>query len=263
MVNLVAVSHERHGGKRWRAAGGYAFAATQTLIPLVGLEFSNAAVAMPIAFVEHSGNYVPVAVLSPVQGRNLFVGPSGQWLGIYVPAALRSYPFRLAVHEGSKQVSLCIDEDSGWVIDASVDAAAARFFEEDGSPSAALKAVAEFLQQVEHNRMQTNAAIAALAEARLLQPWPLTVTLGKQQVTANGLYRTDEVALNAISGETFLKLRNVSALVLAYAQLISMHTTAAFGQMAMLQQQLAQHAKPLPAASSLFPTDDGGTIRFS
>jgi hypothetical protein len=263
MVNMVAVSHERHGGKRWRAAGGYAFAATQTLIPLVGLEFSIAAVAMPIALVEHSGQYIPVAVLSPVQGRNLFIGPSGQWLGLYVPAALRSYPFCLAMHEASNQMSLCVDEDSGCVIDATTDATAARFFEEDGSPSAALKAAAEFLQQVEHSRLQTNAAVAALAEARLLQPWPLTVTIGKQQVTASGLYRVDEVALNAVSDETFLKLRKLSALVLAYSQLISMHTMASFAQMAMIQQQLAQHAKPLPAASSLFPSDDDGTIRFN
>jgi hypothetical protein len=264
MVNMVTVSRERHGGKRWRSPpGGYAFAATQALIPLVGLEFSAAAVAMPIAFVEHSGRYVPVAVLSPVQGRNLFIAPSGQWLGLYVPAALRSYPFRLGRIDSSDQVTLCIDEDSGWVVDASADASAPRFFEEDGSPSAAAKATLEFLRQVEQSRSQTDAAVAALAEARLLQPWPLTVTLGKQQVTANGLYRVDEVALNAVSEETFLKLRNASALVLAYAQLISTHTTAALGQMAMLQQQLAQHAKPLPAASSLFPTDDGGTIRFN
>src|SRR6478672_594680 len=110
MVNVIAVTRERHGGKRWRAAGGYTFAATQALIPLVGMEFSIAAVAMPIAFVEHSGNYVPVAVLSPVQGRNLFIGPSGQWLGLYVPAALRCYPFRLVVHEASQHVGLGIDE---------------------------------------------------------------------------------------------------------------------------------------------------------
>jgi SapC len=262
MVNMVAVSHERHGGKRWRSPGGYGFAATQALIPLVGPEFSSAAVAMPIAFVEHSGRYLPVAVLSPVQGRNFFIGPSGQWLGLYVPAALRSYPFGLSRIDGSDQVTLCIDEDSGCLVDAA-DSAAARLFEEDGNPSAAVKAAVDFLRQVEHSRAQTQAAVAALAEARLLQPWPLTVTLGKQQVTATGLYRIDEVALNAVSAETFLKLRSASALVLAYAQLISMHTTAAFGQMAMLQQHLAQQAKPLPAASSLFPSDDGGTIRFN
>jgi hypothetical protein len=89
------------------------------------------------------------------------------------------------------------------------------------------------------------------------------VTIGKQQVTASGLYRVDEVALNGVSDETFLQLRKLSALVLAYSQLISMHTTASFAQMAVIQQQLAQHAKPLPAASSLFPSDDDGTIRFN
>src|SRR5512143_1215755 len=130
MVNIVAISHERHGGKSWRSPGSYAFAATQALIPLVGLDFSSAAVAMPIAFVEQAGRYLPVAVASPIQGRNLFIAPSGQWLGLYVPAALRRYPFSLAPVESSNQVNLCIDEDSGWVIDASADASAARFFEE-------------------------------------------------------------------------------------------------------------------------------------
>lgn len=188
-MHLVAVTRERHSEKRWRAPGRYGFAATQALIPLVGREFSAAAVAMPIALVEQAGRYVPVAVLSPVQGRNLFVTSTRRWLGLYQPAALRSYPFRLAVLKGSNQVSLCVDEDSGWVIDANTDPSAPRFFEGDGTPSAALKATAEFLQKVEHSRFQTEAAIAALADARLIQPWPLAVTLGKQRSAASGLYR--------------------------------------------------------------------------
>src|SRR3954470_20980412 len=108
MVNLVPLTKERLEGKKWRASGGYAFAATQSLLPLTGLEFSSAAVAMPIAFVEQAGRYVSVAVMSPVQGRNLFIGPSGQWLGLYVPAVLRSYPFCLGRMDDGGQVALCI-----------------------------------------------------------------------------------------------------------------------------------------------------------
>jgi SapC len=260
MANIVPISQNRHGGKRWRATGGYAFAATQALLPLVGLEFANAAISMPIAFAEQSGRYLAVAVMSPIQGRNLFIGPSGQWLGHYVPAVLRSYPFHLRRIDGSDQVTLCIDEDSGWLVEGA-DPAAAPFFEEDGTPAAGVKAVADFLQQVEHSRMLTDKAVAAIAEARLLHPWSLTTTIGNQQVTATGLYRIDEAALNAVSEETFLKLRSTFALI--YAQLISMHTAAAFKQLAMMQQHLVQQAKPLPSASSLFPTDDGGTIRFN
>lgn len=138
-MNIVAVCRERHAGKGWRHAGGYAFAATQSVVPLVGAEFTSAAVAMPIAFMQHDGRYVPVAVTSPFQGRNLFVAPNGHWLGSYVPAALRSYPFCLCRGQGSDQVVLCIDEDSGWVVDAGADGVA-RLFEEDGSPSAAARA---------------------------------------------------------------------------------------------------------------------------
>ena len=262
MANFVAVDRERHARKGWRQPQGYAFAATQAVVPLVGLEFAKAAVGMPIAFMEHSGRYLPVAVMSPVQGRNLLVAPpNGHWLGSYVPAALRSYPFRLGLVEGSDKVTLCIDEDSGLVVDA--EAGAMKFFEEDGSPSASLKATIELLQQIEQNRSHTELAVAALAEVRLIQPWPLTLTIGNQQVTANGLHRIDEAALNALDGETFLKLRKLSSLVIAYAQLISMQTIGLFDLLTTIQKQLAQDVQRLPPASSMFTLEDGGTIRFS
>jgi SapC len=136
-------------------------------------------------------------------------------------------------------------------------------FEADGSPSAALKAMIEFLQQVEQNRLLTDLAIAALVEAALIEPWPLTVKIGDQQVAVNGLHRIGAAKLNALDEATFLRLRKSSSLILAYAQLISMHSIATFGHLAAIQQQLAQRAQPLPSASSLFASDDGGTIRFN
>ena len=264
MVHFVAVDPERHAGKGWCHAPVYTFAATQAVAPLVGAEFAMTAVAMPIAFIQQADGYLPVAVLSPVQGRNFFVGPSGQWLGMrYVPASLRIYPFRLARREGTEQVSLWIDEDSGLIVDADANPDTSKFFERDGSPSAALNTMWQFVQQVEHARAVTNLAVAALAECRVIAPWPLTVHDGNQQSTINGLFRIDEAALNALDDETFRKLRKASAMVIAYAQLVSMCTVDVFRQLGMLQQQLAQQAKPLPSVSSLFPLDDGGTIRFN
>jgi hypothetical protein len=261
MVNLVPVDRERHSGKGCRKGQGYSFAAQQAVVPLVGSEFAEAAVGMPIAFIEHSGRYLPVAVLSPVQGRNMFVSPTGQWLGSYVPAALRSYPFCLARVDGSDKVAVCVDEDSGLVVDA--EANAPRFFEQDGTASAGLKVAIEFLQQTEQNRLATDLAVAVLAEARVIQPWPFLVAIGDQQVRANGLYRVDEAALNALDEETFLKLRKSSALVLAYSQLISTRSAGMFGQLAFIQQQLAQKPPPQTEASSLFLADNNGMIQFS
>ena len=133
--------------------------------------------------------------------------------------------------------------------------------EEDGRPSAAISAVAEFLRKFEQNRLQTEKAVMALVDAGLIQTWPLTVMIGKQQLATNGLYRIDETALNDVSAETLLQFRNTSALVLAYAQLISMHTTAVFGQMAAIQERIAGQTKP--AAPSWLVTDDSGTLQFN
>lgn len=100
MTNFVPISPARYGAKAWRRSSSYSFASTEAVLPLVGLEFAKAAVAMPIAFVQQDGRYVPVAVMSLVAGHNMFIGPSGQWLGTYIPAALRSYPFCLSRVEG-------------------------------------------------------------------------------------------------------------------------------------------------------------------
>lgn len=121
MVNFVPVERERHAGKGWRPPTDYAFAATSSAIPLLIVECAKAAVVMPIAFIEKSGRYQPVAVMSPVQGRNLFIGPGGQWLGGYMPALLRGYPFSLLRAEGGEKTILCIDEDSGLIVDADED----------------------------------------------------------------------------------------------------------------------------------------------
>lgn len=260
MVKMVAVDPERHARKGWRRNAGYGFAANQALVPLTAVEFGKAAVAMPIAFIENSERYVPVAVTSPVQGRNLFVSPTGEWLGGYVPAALRSYPFRLGKAEGSSAATLLIDDDSGWVIDANGNAA--RFFEEDGSPSADLKVIIQLLQQVEQARALTNVAVVALVETGLIRPWPLTATLDDQQIAITGLHRVDEAALDALDEHTFMRLRKTSSLALAYAQIISTNTLGLFRTLEAAQRQMSRQANPLPHSAKSFTINGGETIKF-
>jgi hypothetical protein len=263
MANIVAVGPERHASKSWRPLQNYTFAARHAMVPLVGLEAARAAVTVPLSFIEQSGRYSLVAVMSPIPGRNLFVGPAGQWLGSYMPAAMRGYPFSLAPVEGSDKKILCINEDSGWIVEGDTNPDATKFFEHDGVPSAALKAILDFLSQIEQSRTATDLAVATLAEAGVIQPWPLTVEQNKEKTSVTGFHRIDEAALNALDGETFLKLRKTSALVLAYAQLISMQTMGMFQQLQTIQQQLTQQGRPLPSVSSLFPMDEGGAIKFN
>ncbi len=264
MVNFVPISAERHTGKAWRRPAGFTFAAEQTLVPLTSVEFAKVAVVMPMAFVLQDGVHLPVGVMSPIAGRNLFIGPSGQWLGAYVPAALRSYPFRLALIPNSEQVTLCIDEDTGLLMDA--DGVAEEFVDIEGNPLPTTKALLDFLLAIERGRAGTELAVTALANADLLRPWTFEVTVEGRLVRSTGLLRVDEGALNALDDTTFLTLRRAGALSLAHLQLLSMNQIAVFDQLNRLQQRLAQAHQPqqhITSLDELFAQASSETLRFN
>ena len=245
MVNIVPVERARHGNKGWRRLTGFGFVAGQTVAPLSGSEFSQAAPAMPIGFVERSGTYLPVALMAVKKGNNVFVGPSGQWLGDYLPAVLRSYPFSLLRGgNGSEQRILAIDEDSGMIVDE-IGEGVDRFFEPDGTPSQTTKALTDFLQLLERDQALTQNAVAPLAEADVIKPWPLTVPIGGNQVTVSGLHRVDEAALNALDDATFLKLRKAGSLVVGYGQIISMTRVNVLTKLSHFKEQITP-APPTP-----------------
>jgi hypothetical protein len=240
-MKLVAVSREMHARKVWRRVANYQFAAKEAVAPIVLAEVVHVGAWMPIAFMEQAGRYVPMAMMSPVPGHNLFVGPDGQWLGGYMPSPLRSYPFRLVQPEGSQQMALCVDADSGLIVDA--DEKGEAFFTADGKPSQSIATLLEFLRQIETNRMATNAAMASLAEAGVLEAWPLQVEAEGKKTAIKGIYRINEKALDTLDDAALLKLRKTAGLRLAYAQLMSMQQLARFDQLMRLRQQLAQAPK--------------------
>ena len=191
MVRFVAVSRETHAQKVWRRFANYQFAAKEALAAIVLAEVVHVGAWMPIVFIEEAGRYVLMAMMSPMPGHNLFVGPAGEWLGGYVPSPLRSYPFRLFRHEGSEQMTLYIDEDSGVIRDA--DEAGEPFFAADGKPSQSISTTMEFLGQIEANRVATDLATASLAAASVIEPWPLEVEVSGKKATTKGLHRINEV----------------------------------------------------------------------
>jgi len=262
MVNLVPISASRHSGKAWRRPTSLAFASTQAVVPLVGAEFAKAALSMPTAFIDQAGSYVPVAVMSLVAGRNLFVGPAGQWLGGYIPAALRSYPFRLGRLEGAQEVALCIDEDTGLIVDS--DGSAEDFIDAKGNLAPTTLAARNLLIAMEQSRSVTEVAVAALAEQGLIQPWQLEVTIDGQVTPVTGLFRVNEVALDKLDDPGFLRLRHAGALSLAYVQLQSIGQTVIFDHLSLSQQQLAQtqQKQQITSLDEIFKLTSNETLRF-
>ena len=266
MPNLHALTKDTHAGQSWQRHSSYAFAGRQIVTPLVLAEFPVAVLHLPIALLPLGDTFVPHAVLGVHPEQNLFVAPDGRWLGGYIPAAFRSYPFTLA-QDPSGQKILCVDHDSGLVHPGQ---AHEPFFDPEGPLAPAVAQILDFLSQIEGSRIATEAAVAALQALDLLAPWSLTVKGEAGETPLNGLYRIDEAKLNTLPDEAFLTLRKSGALVLAQCQLLSMQHVAALGRLArtqaMLQAQQEAKVTPSPAIPPSLNLDflnQSDTFRFS
>ena len=263
MPHFTAITSEHHAGKKWQRFTSYGFAATTALAPVVGVELGRAALNMPLAFFRDRDRFVLVAVLSLTPNRNMLVAPDGRWLGGYVPGYLRSYPFAVLPQQGTNQAVLCVDTDSGLVVDGS--ATGEDFIGPDGNLSPVLKSVLDLLNELERSRRVTEMAVAALADAGVIQPWTIKLKSEQGEQPITGLHRIDELALNGLTDDVFLKLRKTSgALPIAYAQMLSMGQLGMFEYLAKLQAQL----RPQPAATlpenidSLFELPGDDIVRF-
>jgi hypothetical protein len=246
MPNFTVISRDAHSDKRWQRPNGYAFAAKVALLPLFAAEMGEAAMSLPLAFAAQEDEFQLVSVLGLATGENLFVTQDGRWLGRYVPAALRSYPFRLADTQEGQQV-LCFDTDSGLLND---DPAGEAFLNADGTPAAIVAEMLDFLGKMEANRGVTVAACAALQARKLLVPWNITVQRDGGEQKVEGLYRVDEAALISLPDEEFVMLRENGALALAYCQLLSMQHLPTLAQLAQAHADAAQAVQTAPVATT-------------
>lgn len=236
-MKFVPVSPSILRGKTWSRPRDHAFAAKSAVVSIVASELAAAAAQLPLAFVRARDSYRLVALLSLERERNLFVGPTGRWItGTYIPAEIRSYPFRMLRFTGENRMGLCIDEDSELISDTDGEEI---FFEDDGAPAKSIREITDFLKAVEVSRHRTDLAVKALADAGVIHSWALSLRKGESESVVEGIFRIDEKALNGLEPDTFLQLRKVGALPIAYAQLLSAGLTSAFPRLEIMHQRLA------------------------
>jgi hypothetical protein len=266
MPQYVPLSPSRHGGKSWRRFDTYAHAETNAVAPILLQEIFAAAAAMPLAFLRSQDAYVLAGLLSLPPGRNAFVAPhTGKWLGSYVPAIFRIYPFLFLTPPPPDKPVLCIDEQAG-LLDAASGGEA--LFDADGKPTPALQDVAQLATIVEQNRQAIVPATAALAEAGLLVRWDLELVVDGTRRGIDGLYHVDHERLAVTEGDALVKLHQTRALDVAYAQLVSQGRVAEVQSLtAQLQSSLAasdaRHLGGVESLDTVFGiSSGGGTIRF-
>lgn len=238
MPNYHAISLASHGNKRWLRTTSYAFALKDAVLPLSLVELARAMTTLPIGFIEQSGGFLPAAVMSLQPEKNLFVTPDGRWIHGYIPASVRSYPFRFLKAPDGQQV-LCVDEDSGLISDGPEGEA---FFDEAGQPAPVIREILAFLHQSEESLKATAAACAILDQHKLIKPWPIKVKTPDGEKQINGLFQIDEAALNQLSADALIEVRNAGGLLIAYSQLLSMQHLQVLGQLADAHAKTEQAA---------------------
>jgi hypothetical protein len=252
VANFQLITKERHASQFRRPLDSFAFAAKECLVPIGKQELSSAVLAYPVALVEQSAGLVPVAVLGLFDRQNAYVDQNGRWLGGYIPASIRLYPFRLS-ETAEGQLSLCIDEDSGALCSNSD---AEPLFLEDGTASPQLLEVAKMLQELTQGQRVLQLASQALKAHGLVMPLAISLDLDSGKHEVNGLFQIDEAKLNALPAEALLALRDAGALALAYCMCLSMQHLQGLGQRVRAAQALPAHN-----ASSL--VDKDGTFSFA
>ncbi len=210
-------------------------------MPLSLAELPKAAMSLPIGFIKQEDNYLPAAILNLQPGKNLLVATNGNWLGPYIPAAFRAFPFVLATTENGQKV-LCIDEDSGLVND---EAEGEPFFDEEGNPSKAIQDVLAFMTQQDKSRQATASSCAMLAKHELIQPWPINLQTDSGMQEIAGIFRIDEEKLNRIPAEALSEVRDSGGLTIAYCQLLSIQHLSLLGELARA------HAKAVNASQNI------------
>jgi len=230
---LIPLSPAEFKHKRLQANASFAFAAEDALIPLVIEELPKAIMCLPTGFIEFEAGFIPVAIQGFVQGQNLLVSKDGQWLGNYVPAPYRAYPFQLAALEDGQEV-LCVNDDSGLITE---DLDGRQFFEEDGRPSELTQSVLNFLTEIRNNKEATLIICNLLKKHNLIVPWNIKVKTPAGERNVSGVFRIDESILNSLSTEAFEELRVAGALPVIYCQLLSIQHLDLLGKIASKQDE--------------------------
>jgi hypothetical protein len=243
-VALVPISRDLHGKTRIRPLPSFAFAANATAVPVFGGEIVPMSQEVPVIFIRDGNGYGPAALLGVRNGQNLLVDPQGRWIGAHIPAVWRRGPFRLAGVEGQEdgKMVLCLDDSSDLINESE----GLPLFDEQGAPSALLGTATTLLSQLERDSRATRTISALLDHLGLIIPWNLEITQPDGAARrVSDLFQVDETKIATLSAEDLVRVRDVGALPLIYAHLLSLSKIGALARMAKLVEDRMQQRAAL------------------
>lgn len=236
----VPVSSGRHGKASIETGKGYGFTRKVNSVPLMAVEFPQAAAEYAIVFAQNGEDVLPAVILGARAGENLYLTEDEGWSAKYLPAFIRRYPFVFSAQDDGKTFTLCVDEAYQGL---NFQGRGQALFTPEGKQTPYVDNVLKFLQEYRAQFLRTQAFGRKLAELQLLEPMQAQFTLDSgQKMMLGGFKAVDRKKLKALPGDTLAQLAATDELELIYLHLHSMRN---FGT---VRERLASAAQPVPAA---------------
>jgi hypothetical protein len=243
--SAVPVSAARHADAAVEAGNDFGFTRKVNSVPLMAVEFPQAASEYAIVFGGTAQAFLPAVILGMRGDENLYLSEQGGWEAKYVPAFVRRYPFVFASAPDGKTFTLCIDEAFPGF---NREGRGQRLFGEDRKPSAYVASVLKFLEQYQIEFRRTQAFCEKLKALELLEPMRAQAKLGSgEQVALTGFLAVNRDKLKALPGDRLAELARTHELELLYLHLHSMRNFAAMGE------RLGRIAPAAPAEPPIAP----------
>lgn len=218
--SAVPVSALRHGGMSFESVGSYAFSAGVNALPLMAVEFLQAAPEYAIVFTAAGDDVLPVVVLGVRPEQNLFLSSDARWQAKYVPAFIRRYPFVFSASDDRKTLTLCIDESHPGL---NAEGRGQRLFDAEAKPTAYVEQVLKFLQEYQAQFERTRAFGQRIKQLGLLDPMQAQVTTpAGEKLSLGGFMAVSREKLRALAPDALAALAKNDELELLYLHLHSM-----------------------------------------
>lgn len=217
----MPVSKERHANWSVQAGEDFAFSKNVNAVPIVAAEIAAASDEYPIVFVETQPGPLPCVLVGLRDNENLCVDEDGHWIGRYIPAFIKRYPFVFSETKEQGTFTVCIDEAYPGF---NTTGAGNRLFDDEGEATPYLQKMLEFLKQIQVQTRASKEFSAKLAELDLLAPMQAKFRFRDgQDAQLRGFLAVDKNKLTALPDDRLGELTRSNALEAIYLHLHSLH----------------------------------------
>jgi hypothetical protein len=249
---VVPLSFGRHRDCSVEIAANYGFSGKVNSVPLMAVEFPEAAADYAIVFAGTQENVMPAVILGIRDKENLYLSKDSTWQAKYIPAFVRRYPFVFSMSPDEQRFVLCIDEEfSGF----NREGRGQRLFGEDGKPSQYVENILKFLQEYQAQFRRTQAFCKKVQELDLLEPMQAQLELSSgERLSLGGFTAVNRAKLKAVPGDKLAALAKTDELELLYLHLQSMRNFTGLPE--RLAGKTSGQDREMDAAAG---STDGGT----